>query len=134
MAVEKMHDPEWLQVYQKDNSLHVAVIVHIRNNATGEVQPYYTSVPADFYGDEGKVCPSLFHYEENNGSCDCNRHYLFDDAKGVDSGVDVECGDQVAYSICIQNPVTEKFIYEEFDKEGKPIDPPYHFLDNTQQG
>ena len=129
MTIEKVNHPEWLQVYQKTNGMQVMIIVHIRNNATGKIKEVYTLVPVEVYSDEEKIYPNLFKYTEDNG----NRHYLFSDVEGSDFGIDVGCNDKTAYSIRILNPATKKFIYEEFDKEGKPIDPPYHFLDQTQE-
>lgn len=96
------------------NCRWVRVIAHIRNNATGEIRQYMT----DEVLHDGDSHPSVFNWEENNFSCDCNRILFFLRAKGEDEeeAWDRECT-HGHYSVNLQNPVTGETYYREFKEQ-----------------
>lgn len=104
----------------KDGSW-VKVIAHIRNNSTGEVREYLTN---EILHDEEEH-PSVFNWEENNYSCDCNRSLFFeyalmpcggdgedamDKAEAMGAG---RCGEG-GFSVNLENPVDGEIYYREF--------------------
>lgn len=82
----------------------VKCIAEIRNNETGEIKEYLTNEP--FY--LGSEHPSVFNWEENNFSCDCNRHLFFTDGQE-----ELECSDG-KYSVNLKNAKDGKIYYSEF--------------------
>ena len=89
----------------------VKAIAHIRNNATGEVRQY----PTDEIIDHGALHPTVFNWEENNFSCDCNRGTFFCRAKGEDEpDGEGRCSDD-RFSVNLQNPVDGEYYYKEFE-------------------
>ena len=75
---------DWIEVkkesHQIKNCIWVECIAEIRNNDTGEIREYETHEILEI-GDEH---PSVFNWEENNYSCDCNRFLFFKYAKNID--------------------------------------------------
>lgn len=69
-----------------------AIIVKVE---TGEVQAHEFHAGADPYDDA-----TIFSWQENNYSCDCNRELMFERARGneIDDG---ECSEGRFYVPCI---------------------------------
>jgi len=103
----------WIQVNKNlppnlENNIWVKCIAEIRNNLTGEIVEYETDEILEL----GEEFPSIFNWEENNYSCDCNRHLFFKRAK-EDEDWDVECSDG-KYSVNLKNKKDGKIYYKEF--------------------
>lgn len=99
-------DPRW-----------VCVVAHIRKNETGEVRRYDTEELLE----EGDKHPSVFNWEENNFSCDCNRELFFERAARHEIDIDVtKCSDG-RYSVNLENPATGEVYYREFGSEAEDI-------------
>ena len=92
---------EWIEVkkdkHQMDHSILVACIAEIRNNETGEVREYETHEILEI----GDKHPSVFNWQDNNYSCDCNRRLFFKRAKGEKTN-EVECSDG-KFSVNLKN-------------------------------
>lgn len=106
---------EWIEVekdtYQIDNCMYVECVVEIRNNETGEIREYETHEILEI-GDE---YPSVFNWEENNYSCDCNRSLLFKRANNKETEDDwnVGCSDG-KFSVNLKNKKDGKVYYREY--------------------
>lgn len=89
----------------------VMCIAHIRLNATGEVRRHPTTELID----DGEDSPSVFNYEENNYSCDCNRRLFFEYAVGKKyEDIEHECSNGL-FSVNLENPATKEIYYREFE-------------------
>ena len=92
------------------DAMWVKVIAKIRDNSTGEVRDFKTNEILDNLLEY----PSVFNWEENNFSCDCNRGNFFNQSSNEDSDYeDTPCGDG-KYSVQLVNPVTGNIYYKEF--------------------
>ena len=91
---------------------HVAIVAHIRKNETGEIRLYKDYLLFE----EGESDPSVFNWEENNYSCDCNRYLFFQRAANEEEvdGEDI-CGEE-RYRVNLYNPKNGKCIYREFEE------------------
>jgi hypothetical protein len=91
---------------------HVAIVAHIRKNETREIRLYSDYILFE----DGEDEPSVFNWEENNYSCDCNRYLFFQRANNEDEiDEDSICGDD-KYSVNLYNPKNDKCIYKEFEE------------------
>lgn len=108
----------WIEVKTKStkikNSIWVKCIAEIKNNATGEIREYET----DEILERGDEYPSVFNWEENNYSCDCNRLLFFKQAKNevTEEDWNVECSDG-KFSVNLKNKKDGNIYYREFDSE-----------------
>ena len=106
---------DWIEVkketHQIKNCVWVECIAEIRKNDTGEIREYETHEILEI-GDEH---PSVFNWEENNYSCDCNRLLFFNRVKGEekDEDWDVECTDG-NFSVNLKNKKDGKVYYREY--------------------
>lgn len=91
-------------------SNRVECVAEIRNNETGEIREYTFNERLDI-GDEH---PSVFNWEENNYSCDCNRSRFFKRAKNEDEGWDVGCSEG-KFSVNLKNKKDGKIYYREYN-------------------
>jgi len=103
---------KWETIEKKSHPIKggswVRAIAHIRKNETGEIRQYEThEILAD-----GEGFPSVFNWEENNYSCDCNRELFFERAAGNEIETE-ECSDG-RFSVNLENPVTGEIYYREF--------------------
>jgi len=89
----------------------VNIIIHIRDNETGEVHSY----PDKAGWDEENREPTFFFWEEGNYSCDCNResawHWAVGEEEFVEKGT---CGTEI-FDLNIENPATKEIVYREFE-------------------
>ena len=92
-----------------DDLTWVKIIAHIRKNETGEIRQYETHEILE----DGEWFPSVFNWEENNYSCDCNREIFFERSNGKE--IDVTSCTDGRFSVKLQNPKTGTFYYEEFE-------------------
>ncbi len=92
----------------------VKCVAFIRKNDTGEVRQYPTELPVYEYDGVLDDHPSIFNWEENNYSCDCNRELFFERAAGNEIETE-KCSDG-RFSVRLQNPDTLEIYYDEFDK------------------
>lgn len=96
-----------------DNYILVECIAEIRNNETGEIREYETHEILE----EGNDYPSVFNWEENNFSCDCNRLLFFKRAgteKTTDEDWNVECSDG-KFSVNLKNKMNGEVYYREYE-------------------
>lgn len=100
-----------IKTHPVDGGRWVRCIAHIRKNATGEVRRY----GMDQILMEGEEHPSVFNWELNNYSCDCNRELFFGYAAGLkyDDMPERECT-HGQFSVNLENPVTGEVYYREF--------------------
>jgi hypothetical protein len=89
----------------------VKCIAEIRNNDTGEVREYETNEL--LYADDKH--PSIFNWEENNYSCDCNRRLFFKIVNHEETEDDWNsaCSDG-KFSVNLKNKKDGKVYYREF--------------------
>lgn len=85
----------------------VRCIAHIRKNSTNEVR----SKEHDMILEDGMDYPSVYNWEENNYSCDCNRELFFENA--APGEIDDHCSEG-RFSVNIENPTTGEIFYREF--------------------
>ena len=83
----------------------VKCIAEIKNNSTGEIIEYETEEIIE----ENSEHPSVFNWEQNNYSCDCNRSIFFHGEETEDS----YCSDG-RYSVNLKKD--GKIYYQEFIK------------------
>ena len=106
---------DWIEVkketHQIKDCIWVECIAEIRKNDTGEIRQYETHEILTI-GDEH---PSVFNWEENNYSCDCNRLLFFNRAKDEekDEDWDVECTDG-KFSVNLKNKKDGNVYYREY--------------------
>lgn len=106
----------WIAVENTDRQIegfvHVECIAEIRYNETGEVREYETIELLDIDCKQ----PSVFNWEENNYSCDCNRHLFFKRAKNeeTEEDWDITCTDG-KYSVNLRNKKNGEVYYREFN-------------------
>lgn len=107
---------EWIEIREIDNGSIkgkiVSVIAEIRKNSTGEIREY---VSEEILENDTNF-PSVFNWEENNYSCDCNRHIFFKRACNevvTDDDFERECSDG-KYSVNLKNKKDGKIYYKEF--------------------
>lgn len=86
------------------------VIVHIRNNETGEIRDHATDLPTD---EDGK--PWLWQWQEDGYSCDCNRGIFFGE-DWQDEVYTPACCVEGGYNVQIVEAFSDKVIYDEFDR------------------
>lgn len=98
-----------IKTHPLKNARWVRCVAHIRKNATGEVRRYET----DEILEDGETHPSVFNWEENNFSCDCNRELFFERSAGNEIETE-ECSDG-RFSVNLENPVTGEIYYREFE-------------------
>jgi len=93
-------------------------VAEIRKNDTGEIREYKT----DELLRNGDITPSVFKWEDNNYSCDCNRRLCFDRAsdtdEDTDEDTDVVCS-HGKYSVNLKNKKDGKVYYREFGAQPK---------------
>lgn len=89
----------------------VDIIAHIKHNPTCEVMSCKREEPVF----EGETAPSVFNWEDNNYSCDCNREIFFREEKGEEYR-DCECSDGV-YSVNLENANTGEIYYREYGRD-----------------
>jgi hypothetical protein len=87
----------------------VRVIAEIRHNPTGEVRQHDSNEILE----DGAATPSVFNWEENNYSCDCNRRLFFERAVNPDYDDDLPCSEG-EFLVRLVNPVTGQPYYAEF--------------------
>jgi hypothetical protein len=92
----------------RDPGRWVAVIVEIRENATGNVRIYHDNAWLEDRDHE----PSTFIWDDGNYACDCNRATFFAEAVG-EPDPDRECGDG-AFAVRLRNKVNNRIFYDEF--------------------
>lgn len=93
----------------------MAVVAHIRKNATGEIRK------SDQHSilDDDEASPSWFIWQEGAFSCGDNRRSFFMEAS--ENGEDAEWDDDdeyiedSEYSVNLENPVTGEIYYREFE-------------------
>ena len=106
---------DWIEVKKEmhsfKNCIWVECIAEIKNNETGEIQEYETEEILEI-GDEH---PSVFNWEENNYSCDCNRRLFFYRAKNEekDEYWNVGCTDG-KFSVNLKNKNDGRVYYREY--------------------
>lgn len=106
----------WIEVKNEKskigNSILVECVAVIRNNETNEIREYEIHELLE----NGNVAPSVFNWEENNYSCDCNRHLFFKRANDEETpqDFDMECTNG-KYSVNLKNKKDDKVYYREFD-------------------
>jgi hypothetical protein len=88
----------------------VAIVAHIRCNATGEVRCFSNTAVLD----EDHEPEPVWHWTEGNYGCDCNRHIFFRRAGGEEPDPDHRCGHD-AFSVNLENPATGEIYYREFE-------------------
>jgi hypothetical protein len=100
----------WIKVNSTVGYDMVLCIAEIKNNATGEVRDYPTTERLN----NDEEFPSVFSWEENNYSCDCNRSLFFND-NDVSTTYDAidECSDG-RFSVNLKNKADGKVYYREF--------------------
>lgn len=94
-----------------NNHIFVECIAVILNNETGEIREYETEELLEL----GSKHPKVFNWEENNYSCDYNRHIFFKrvyDEVTEDDWV-IECTEH-RYSVNLKNKKDGKVYYREF--------------------
>ena len=101
-----------IKTHPLKNARWVRCVARIRKNATGEVRRYET----DEILEDGETHPSVFNWEENNFSCDCNRELFFERSAGNEIETE-ECSDG-RFSVNLENPVTGEIYYREFEPNG----------------
>ena len=101
-----------IKTHPLKNARWVRCVARIRKNATGEVRRYET----DEILEDGETHPSVFKWEENNFSCDCNRELFFERSAGNEIETE-ECSDG-RFSVNLENPVTGEIYYREFEPNG----------------
>lgn len=98
----------------RKNERWVAVVAHIRKNATSEIRKTNETSILD---DEDNH-PNTSIWADGNFSCNCNRHIFFEGAgdESEDDGEEFDhpCGDG-EYSVNLENPVTGEIYYREFE-------------------
>tara|TARA_R110000851_G_scaffold249178_1_gene401702 strand:- start:217 stop:546 length:330 start_codon:yes stop_codon:yes gene_type:complete len=106
---------DWIEVKKETHQIKdyilVECIAEIIKNDNGEIRQYETHEILTI-GDE---YPSVFNWEENNYSCDCNRRLFFNRAKGIerDEDWDVECTDG-KFSVNLKNKKDGSTYYREY--------------------
>jgi hypothetical protein len=106
---------EWIEVkkdtHQIDNCIWVECIAEIRNNETGEIRECETHEILEI----GSEHPSVFNWEENNFSCDCNRRLFFKRANNeeIEDDWNIECSDG-KFSVNLKNKKDDKVYYREY--------------------
>lgn len=108
---------DWIEVkkdkiHQKDGCIWVKCVAEIKDNKTGEIRAYETDEILEI----GDKYPSPFSWEENNYSCDCNRHMFFKRAKGetIEEDWEVECT-WGKFSVNLKNKKNGEIYYREYD-------------------
>ena len=107
---------DWIEVkeenHQLDGRIWVECVAEIRNNETGEIREFDTHEILEI----GNEHPSVFNWEENNYSCDCNRRLFFKRVMNevTDDDFDEECSDG-KFSVNLRNKKDDKVYYREFD-------------------
>lgn len=99
---------DWITISKDEHSSVVECIVEIRDNKTGEIVRVIQNETLD---NDDKY-PNVFNWEENNYSCDCNRHIIFNNAKGI-KNIDIACSDG-NFSVNLINNKDGKIYYKEF--------------------
>jgi hypothetical protein len=87
------------------------VIVHIRNNETGEIREHPTTLMEDVNGTPG---PWLWQWVEDGHSCDCNRSLLWGEEWDSEF-FQPPCTDG-GYNVKIVETATGKVLHDEFDR------------------
>ena len=93
------------------NGKWVKCVAQIRHNESGEIREYET----DEILMDNEPYPSVFNWQENNYSCDCNRLLFFKRAgkEETESDWDVECTDG-KYSVNLKNKKNGEIYYREY--------------------
>jgi hypothetical protein len=89
----------------------VAVVVEIKENATGVVREVHSNEILNNDAAE----PNDFIWDEGNCSCDCNRRLFFARAGVEPESKDVECSWN-KFSVRLRNKYTGRVYYDEFDE------------------
>lgn len=90
----------------EDGDRLAEVLVHIRRNSDGKMFWFHDQL----YWPAGDDAPSTYNWEDGNYSCDGNRASFFGDRSSLDEHV---CSEG-KYSVNLENPVTGKIFYREF--------------------
>lgn len=106
---------DWIEVkkevIQTNNFIFVECIAEIRNNMTNEIREFQT-VEILKIDDE---CPSVFNWQENNYSCDCNRFLFYKKANNeeTENDLNAECSNG-KFSVNLKNKKDGKVYYREY--------------------
>lgn len=99
--------------YTEEAMWWVKINAHIKEVSSGEVRVYETEEP--IYLVEGGLNLSVFNWEDNNYSCDCNRRIFFERANGIEIEFDeYDCSDG-GFLVNLENPKTGEIYYREFE-------------------
>lgn len=90
----------------KEGDRLAEVVVHMRRNSDGKLHSFRDQL----YWAPGDDAPSTYNWEDGNYSCDGNRASFFGD-RGLND--DHVCSEG-KYSVNLENPVTGKIFYREF--------------------
>ena len=108
---------KWIEHKSDRNKIRggtlVKCIAEIRDNKTGEIREYDTVEVLN----DGQDYPSVFNWEENNFSCDCNRYLFFKYAGGEEAEVsdeEITVCSEGGYSVNLKNKKDGKVYYREF--------------------
>ena len=105
----------WIEVdlpsHKLKDSIWVECIAEIKCVETNEVRECKTNEILKM-GDE---FPSVFNWEENNYSCDCNRHIFFniENENMSEDDLDIPCS-HGKYLVNLKNKKDGKYYYREF--------------------
>jgi hypothetical protein len=108
---------DWIEVKKENHQIKdciwVGCIAEIRKNDTGEIREYEIEQILKI----GEKHPSVFNWEENNYSCDCNRLLFFKYAKNIEVSDEefdnLECTNG-KFSVNLKNKKDGKVYYREY--------------------
>jgi len=109
-----MNKSEWniIEYNDKKDLIIVECYAKIKNNLTNEIRIYKTK--ECFFYEEDEL-PSVFNWQENNYSCDCNRHIFWLRANNEYNDEDFECSEG-KFSVNLYNSKNDKCYYKEFEE------------------
>ena len=94
----------------RNNECFVEVVADIFHVESGQIHQYVTHELIQ----NGETHPSVFNWQHNNYSCDCNRALFFSRAIGEELDDDeMECSDG-KYLVRLKNPMNNEVYYSEF--------------------
>ncbi len=95
----------------KKDKIYTTIIAEIRHNITGEIRKYESN--EILY--DGAKFPPVFNWEENNYSCDCNRHMFFKlvNNEEIEEDDEIECSNG-KYSVNLRDKLTNEIYYSEY--------------------
>lgn len=107
-----MRIEDWNIIECEDNLQTVECYAKIRNNLTGEIRICNTK--EHFFHKEDEF-PSVFNWEENNYSCDCNRYIFWLRANNEYNDQETKCSDG-KFSVNLYNSKNNECYYKEFEE------------------